>query len=89
LRESSPAERKLRAVADHIDHVCQLAGNTRHAAIGSDMGGTNHMPSDLKTTADLHRIGTALQQRGYSARDIDNIFHNNWLRFFQQSLPAS
>jgi len=89
LGESSPAELKLRAVADHIDHVCQLAGNTRHAAIGSDMGGTNHMPSDLKTTADLHRIGTALQQRGYSATDIDNIFHNNWLRFFQQSLPAS
>src|SRR5579884_4149068 len=23
-------------VVDHIDHVCQIAGNTRHAAIGTD-----------------------------------------------------
>jgi len=89
LGESTPDQLTLSAVADHIDHVCQLAGNTRHAAIGSDMGGTNHMPSDLKTTADLHRISTELEQRGYSSTDIDNIFHNNWLRFFQQWLPAS
>src|SRR5207245_2774341 len=29
----------LDAVADQIDHVCQLAGNARHAAIGSDLAG--------------------------------------------------
>ena len=29
----------LEAVADQIDHVCQLAGNSRHAAIGTDLDG--------------------------------------------------
>ena len=89
LGESTPDHVKLSLVADHIDHVCQIAGDTRHAAIGSDMGGTNHMPIDLKTTSDLHRIATSLEQRGYSSGDIDNVFHNNWLRFFQEWLPVS
>jgi len=35
-----------------------------------------------------HRIATALEERGYESADIDNIFHNHWLQFFQQSLPA-
>jgi len=89
LGESSPEHVRLSQVADHIDHVCQIAGNTRHAAIGSDMGGTNHMPKDLQTTSDLHRIATTLEERGYSSTDIDDIFSNNWLRFFQQWLPPS
>jgi len=87
LGESTPEHVRLSQVADHVDHVCQIAGNTRHAAIGSDMGGTNHMPADLRTTSDLHRIATALQERGYSSADIDNVFHRNWLQFFQRWLP--
>src|SRR6202043_680922 len=27
----------LATVVDHIDHVCQLAGDARHAAIGTDL----------------------------------------------------
>ena len=43
-----PAERQLSVVrrvatmenvADHIDHVCQLAGSARHSAIGTDLDG--------------------------------------------------
>jgi membrane dipeptidase len=87
--KSSPDNLKLSAVVDHIDHVCQLAGNSRHAAIGSDVGGTNHMPSDFKTIADLQNLASILVERGYTETDIDNIFYGNWLRFFQQSLPKS
>ena len=89
LGKSKPDNVKLSLVADHIDRVCQIAGDTRHAAIGTDMGGTNHMPSDLKTTADLHRIATSLEQRGYESSAIDDIFHYNWLRFFEKWLPRS
>ena len=35
---------------DHIDHVCQLAGNARHIGIGSDLDGgygREQTPSDL------------------------------------------
>ena len=38
----------IAAVADHIDHICQLAGNADHAAIGSDLDGgfgTEQCPS--------------------------------------------
>ena len=84
---SKPEEVTLSAVADHIDHVCQLAGNTQHAAIGSDIGGTNHMPVDFRTTADLQQIGPLLAERGYTPDDLDNIFHRNWLEFYRRWLP--
>jgi len=84
---SKSEEVDLGAVADHIDHVCQLAGNSSHAAIGSDIGGTNHMPHDLETTADLQKLDGLLTDRGYNDRDIDNIFHRNWLGFFERFLP--
>ena len=84
---SRPEEVDMGAVADHIDHVCQLAGNSRHAAIGSDIGGTNHMPHDFRTTSDLQKLDALLSDRGYDDRDIDNIFHLNWLEFFRRELP--
>jgi len=70
-------------VVDHIDHVCQLAGNSLHAAIGSDLDGgfgREQSPADLDTIADLQRIPDLLRQRGYNEADIENIMHGNWLR---------
>ena len=87
--ESSPENLRLTAVADHIDHVCQLAGNSRHAAIGSDVGGLNHMPADFHTIADLQKLEPILAERGYSESDLDNIFNANWLRHFRRWLPNS
>jgi membrane dipeptidase len=81
----------LAHVADHIDYVCQLAGNARHAAIGSDLDGgfgTEQSPTDLDSIADLQKLEGILAGRGYSDSDLDGIFHGNWLRFFRQSLPG-
>jgi membrane dipeptidase len=80
----------LDAVADHIDHVCQLAGNSRHAAIGSDLDGgfgTEQVPLGLDRISDLHKLDAILAGRGYSSDAIDDIFHGNWLRFFRSHLP--
>ena len=85
--ESTPENLTMGAVVDHIEHVCQLAGNALHAGIGTDPGGTNHMPSDFKTTEDLQKLSALLTDLGYGNDDIDNIFHANWLRFFRQWLP--
>ena len=87
--ESSTEGVKLTTVADHIDHICQLAGNTLHAAIGTDTGATYHMPSDFKTTEDLCKLDAILGKRGYSDTDIEDIFHANWRRFFRRWLPQS
>jgi membrane dipeptidase len=82
---------RLEAVADHIDHVCQLAGNTRHAAIGSDLDGgfgTEQSPVGMERISDLQYLGEILSQRGYPGHAVDDIFHGNWLRFFRSHLPA-
>jgi membrane dipeptidase len=88
---STPDGLTLEAVADHIDRICQMAGSARHAAIGSDLdGGFGHeqTPSDVKSIADVGRLGDVLSERGYRPEDVDLILHGNWLRFFLEHLPA-
>lgn len=80
----------LDALVDHYDHICQIAGNTQHCAIGSDLDGAfgrEQSPSDLDTIADLQTLTDRLVRRGYSANDMANIFHGNALRFLQKALP--
>ena len=87
---SRPEGLTLAALADHIDHICQVAGNAQHAGIGSDLDGgygTEQTPNDLRTIADLQKLAPLLAERGYSEADIDGIFHGNWLRFFRRWLP--
>lgn len=74
-------------VADHIDHVCQLAGNALHAAIGTDLDGgfgKEQCPGDLETIADLQSIPGILKSRGYAEEDIENIMYKNWIRFLKR-----
>lgn len=78
----------LERVVDHMDHVCQIAGNARHAGIGSDLDGafgTEQTPSDLKTIADLSKLGELLRARGYSENDVQNIQHDNFIRFLSKA----
>jgi len=78
-------------VADHIDHICQLASNAKHVGIGSDADGgfgKEHMPAELDTHRDLNKLGEVLSGRGYSDDDIAGIMSGNWLAFFRQTLPA-
>lgn len=78
----------LEAVIDHIDYICQLAGNPRHAAIGSDLDGgygTEQSPRDLDTIGDLQKIPDLMRKRGYNETDIEAIMHRNWMRFFEKA----
>ena len=78
----------LSTVVDHIDYICQLAGNSRHAAIGTDLDGgygREQSPSDLDTIADLQNLTGLLEKRGYNADDIAAIMHGNWLRFLHDA----
>jgi membrane dipeptidase len=86
--ETQPEVVGLEAMIDHIDHVCQLAGNARHAAIGSDLDGgfgTEQTPRDLESIADLRRVPEMLRRRGYPAADMEAICHGNWVRFFREA----
>ena len=73
---TTPEARGLRldVMVDHIDHICQLAGNSRHCGMGTDLDGgfgKEQCPKDLDTIADLHKIAEILARRGYSQADID------------------
>jgi len=86
--ESSNEKVSLATVVDHIDYVCQLAGNSRHAALGTDLDGgfgREQSPHDLDTIADLQKFTGLLAQRGYSQDDIAAILHGNWLRLLRQA----
>jgi membrane dipeptidase len=78
----------LNTVVDHIDYICQLAGTSRHAALGTDLDGgfgREQSPSDLDTIADLQRIPELLRDRGYGEHDIANIAHGNWVRLLSEA----
>jgi membrane dipeptidase len=78
----------LARMVDHIDRVCQFAGNARHAAIGTDLDGgfgREQSPYDLDTIADLQRVPDLLRQRGYDAAAIEGIMYGNWVRFFREA----
>lgn len=78
----------LEKVIDHIDHVCQIAGNALHVGIGSDLDGAfgkEQCPHDLETIADLQNIPALLLKRGYSGVDIENIMHRNWISFLRKA----
>jgi membrane dipeptidase len=78
----------LEVMIDHIDHICQIAGNALHVGMGTDLDGAfgrEQCPYDLETIADLQKIPALLKNRGYSETDIENMMHGNWLRFLRNA----
>lgn len=78
----------LEVMIDHVDHICQLAGNTLHIGIGSDLDGAfgkEQCPYDIETIADLQKIPALLEKRGYKKQDIQNMMSGNWLRFLRNA----
>lgn len=83
IGQSSNESVTLNTIVDHVDYICQLAGNSRHAAIGTDLDGgfgREQSPGDLDTIADLQQIPDLLAARGYGVDDVAAIMHGNWLR---------
>jgi membrane dipeptidase len=86
--ETSPEVVNMEAMINHIDRVCQLAGNARHAGIGTDLDGgfgREQSPHDLDTIADLQRVPEMLRRRGYPETDVEGIMYSNWVRFFREA----
>ena len=90
--KTKPSDKGLliESIVDHIDHICQLSGNTDHVMIGSDLDGgfgKEQCPEDLDTIADLQNLGHILNRRGYSVIDIEKILSKNGILFLQKHLP--
>jgi membrane dipeptidase len=86
-REEAPLDTYIA----HIDHICQLAGNANHAAIGTDFDGgfgLQSIPVGIDSIADLQIIAKKLTERGYAESDAEKILGGNWLGFLREHLPA-
>jgi membrane dipeptidase len=80
---------KMEKIVEHIDHICQIAGNARHVGIGTDLDGgygKEQTPMDLDSIADIRSLAKPLAARGYNQEDVDGIFSGNFLRFLREHL---
>ncbi len=87
--KSRREEVPLGMLADHIDHICQLAGDSLHAGIGSDFDGgfgLQHVPPEIDTIADMQKLIPLLQLRGYTDEDTANILGDNWITRLKRDL---
>ena len=78
----------LEKVIDHMDHICQIAGNANHIGIGSDLDGAfgrEQCPYDLETIADLQILPSLLAKTGYNSKEIEGVMFGNWLRFLRKA----
>ena len=50
--------------------------------------GRNEIPKEIRTSADLPRVGEALSAAGFSDRDVRGILSDNWVNFFRRALPS-
>ncbi|MEM7698611.1 MAG: membrane dipeptidase, partial [Verrucomicrobiota bacterium] len=79
---------KISHIADHIDHIAQLAGSARHCGIGSDLDGgfgKEQCPTDLDTIADLQGLDQILRARGFDSEAVEGVFSGNFLRLIRSA----
>ncbi len=79
----------LEKLVDHFDHICQMAGNSLHIGLGTDLDGLfglEQTPYDMDTIADIQKFQAILNDRGYTEQDIKNVFHQNWIRLLTGAL---
>lgn len=77
-------------IIDQIDYFCQMAGDSMHVGIGSDLDGGfgfPNIPAELDTISDLQKLEPRLLARGYTCEDVKNIFHLNWKKHLEKMLP--
>lgn len=78
----------LEALANHVDHLCQLLGTTAHTGIGTDLDGgfgSEQSPEDLETIADLPKFIQILRRRGYNEWDLQGICHGNFIALLERA----
>lgn len=73
----------LRDVLAHIQHICDLAGNSCHVGLGTDMDGglgREQVPVEIRSSADLPILDNVLIESGFTTEDVRAILHDNWAR---------
>jgi membrane dipeptidase len=74
----------LAQVADHVDHVREVAG-IGHVGLGGDYDGTGTQPAGLEDVSRYPNLFTELQRRGWSEADCQALAGGNILRVLRDA----
>jgi membrane dipeptidase len=75
---------KLADVADHIEHIRQVAG-IDHVGLGSDFDGISDTPAGLDGVDKFPDLLAELARRGWSDTDLAKLAGDNVLRALAQA----
>ena len=82
---ANPAPRAtVQDVADHIDHIVQVAGAT-HVGLGADLDGITTTPEGLDSVAAYPALFAELIRRGYTDEQLKGIAGLNVLRVMRKA----
>lgn len=82
--EHGAVRASINDVADHIEHVRDVAG-IDHVGIGSDFWGMPDMPIGLEDVSGFPRLFAVLIQRGWSDEDLRKLAGENLLRAMRRT----
>ncbi len=71
-------------VADHIEHIVQVAG-VDHVGIGSDFDGITETPVGLEDVSTFPKVFAELSHRGWSEEDLAKLAGENVLRVMREA----
>jgi membrane dipeptidase len=78
----------LRQVADHVDHIREVAG-VDHIGIGGDYDGTERQPEGLADVSGYPRLFAELFSRGWTDKDCAALAGGNILRVLREAESAA
>jgi membrane dipeptidase len=78
----------IRDVADHIDHIRQVAG-VDHVGLGSDFDGIPETPTGLEGVDHFPALLQELERRGWSDAELAKVAGDNLLRVLSQAEAVS
>jgi membrane dipeptidase len=82
---ANPAPRAtVKDVADHIDHIVQIAG-AEHVGLGADLDGITSTPEGMDSVAAYPVVFAELIRRGYSDEQLKGIAGLNILRVMRKA----
>lgn len=74
----------VKDVADHIDHIVQIAG-AAHVGVGADLDGITTTPEGLESVATYPSLFAELIRRGYTDEQLKGIAGLNVLRVMRKA----
>ena len=84
MRANPPQMATVSDLADHVDHIRNVAG-VDHIGIGGDYDGIPAGVTGMEDVSDYPALFVELARRGYSQSDLEKISNGNMMRVMRQA----